>query len=68
MTPYYVMMTTEQLKLLELYSTSSCVNLVTIPSTVLKTHWLGGASEATLQYQKVQKSPVWIGLVSRLTF
>ena len=39
------MMTTEHLKLLELLSTSSCVNLVTIALRVLKFH-VGRASEA----------------------
>ena len=41
MTPYYVLMTSEHLKILQLLYTSSCVNLVTIALTALK-HIEGG--------------------------
>ena len=47
MTTYYVSMSTKHLKLLELLSTSSSVNLVTIALTVFELHGGGGvASEA----------------------
>ena len=50
MTPYYVIMTSEHLKLLELLCTASWVNLVTVALTVLKLHrgGGGGSSEAPM--------------------
>ena len=42
MTSYCVSMSTKHLKLLELLSTSSCVNLVAIALTVFELHGEGG--------------------------
>ena len=50
MTSYFVNMLTEHLKLLELLSTSSCVNLVTIALMVFKLHRGGGG---TIQPDKI---------------
>ena len=58
MTSYYVSMSTKHLKLLELFSTSSCVNLVTIALRVFKLHGGGSPSRS----EKVKKKPVWIRL------
>ena len=74
MTSYYVMMTSDHLKILELLCTSSCVNLVTIAKTVFKVTWGGGGGGSGAppppgpppppppRSQKVQKSPVRKGL------
>ena len=53
---YYVSISTKHLKLLELLSTSSCVNLVTIALTVFKLH-RGGGLPKTPRLAKVQKKP-----------
>ena len=51
-------MSTKHIKLLELLSTSSCVNLVTIALTVLKLHGGrgGGASRSLPRSEKLKKA------------
>ena len=56
MTSRYVSMSNKHLKLLELLSTSYCVNLVTIVLTVLNLHWGGGGfRDPPPLSEKVQK-------------